>query len=158
MTPLILLLIGFFLIFLEFYLPGAVMGITGGVLVFVALILFVADNPSPIAIFLAVIGVVVSLVLLVKFAIWRIRTAKADNSIYSADNQVGFQACSYDSSMIGKSGVVVTDLKPGGHILIEGQRLQAISQNNYLVKGTEVLVIGGQEQSLIVKPKNKEHS
>ncbi len=154
---LILLLIGFLLIFIEFYLPGAIMGITGGILVFTALMMFVMENNSPLLIFLAVFGVVISLVLIVKFAIWRIRTAKPDHSIYSASNQEGFQACSYDSSMIGKVGVVVTDLKPGGHILIEGQRLQAISQNNYLVKGTEVLVVGGQEQSLVVKPfKDKE--
>jgi len=156
MTALIFLIVGFLLIFIEFFLPGAIMGITGGILVFTALVLFAMENNSPILISLAVLGVGISLVLLVKFAIWRIRTAKPDYSIYSAANQQGFQACSYDSSMIGKVGVVVTDLKPGGHILIEGQRLQAISQNNYLVKGTEVIVTGGQEQSLIVKVKPKE--
>jgi len=154
--PWILLAIGFILIFLEFYLPGAIMGITGGILVFASIILFSLQTQSPWAIAAYVVGVGVGLGLLIKFALWRIRTAKPDYSIYSDADQEGFQASQFDLSMVGKKGVVVTDLKPGGHILVEGKRLQAISRSGYLVKGTEVTVIGGQEESLIVKHSKKE--
>lgn len=153
MTPLILLTIGFLLIFIEFYIPGAVIGITGGIMVFISLILFAMESQSLLLTTLLVIAVIVGLVGLVKFALFRIKNAKPNKSIYSADNQVGFQACSYDAAQIGKTGIAETDLKPSGHILIEGKSFQAISQNNYLVKGSEVVVIGGQEGSLIVTKK-----
>lgn len=158
MTPFILLIFGLILIFIEFYIPGAIMGIAGGLMVFTSIIMFAMQSQSPweIAIYVVVVGVVLG--YLIKFAIWRIRTAKPDYSIYSDDSQNGFQASSFDSTAIGKHGVVVTDLKPGGHILVDGKRLQAISQSGYLTKGTEVLVIGGQEESLIVKPIKKETS
>lgn len=158
MTPFILLILGFVLIFIEFYLPGAIMGTAGGLMVFASIILFAMQSQSPWEIAVYVIATGIALGFLIKFALWRIRTAKPNSSIYSDDSQDGFQASSFDASAIGKHGVVVTDLKPGGHIVVDGKRVQAISQSGYLVKGSEVLVIGGQEESLIVKPVKKEPS
>lgn len=156
MTPFIMLLLGLALIFLEFYIPGAVMGIAGGLLVFSSMILFAMHSQSPLAITLYVIGTLVCLGFLIKFAIWRIRTAKPDYSIYSDKDQEGYQASHFDASAIGKKAIVVTDLKPGGHIMVEGKTMQAISQSGYITKGSEVLVVGGQEESLIVKQIKKD--
>lgn len=156
MNPFILLLLGFLLIFVEFYIPGAIMGIAGGVMVFASIILFAIQSQSPVAISLFIIVAAVSLVLLVKFALWRIRTARPERSIYSNSNQEGFQASHFDAAAIGKRGIVDTDLKPGGHIIVDGKRRLALSQSGYLTKGTEVIVIGGQEESLIVKLYKKE--
>lgn len=150
MMSLLLLFIGLLLILCEFYLPGAVMGILGGIFVLASIIHFASHSTSLLAISAFVFGAAVSVGLLIRFALWRIVKSKDDNSIYSDDNQEGYQASSYDKSAIGKTGVVVADLKPGGFIEIEGKQQSAISQSGYVVKGEEVLVVGGQEQSLIV--------
>jgi membrane-bound serine protease (ClpP class) len=150
--------LGFLLIFLEFYLPGAVMGVTGGLLVLASIIIFAMQTQSPLAIILYILGTTVLLAALIKFTLWRIRQAKPDYSIYSNADQEGYQASQFDASAIGKRGIVLTDLKPGGHILVEGKRLQAISQSGYISKGAEVVVIGGQEESLIVKLSSKDSS
>lgn len=154
----LLLIIGLFLILLEFYLPGAVMGVTGGLLVFASVIIFAmhSDSVLPVVLYLLITGTCLG--VLIKFALWRIKSAKPEYSIYSDDDQAGYQASSFDASVIGKTAIVVTDLKPGGHILVDGKRLQAISQSGYIVKGKEVIVIGGQEESLIVKLSKKEIS
>ena len=151
MMPFVFLGLGLLLILVEFYLPGAVMGITGGILVLTSIVLFTMQADSLIWVAVYVIGVSISIVFLIKFAIWKIRTAKPSRSIYLNSDQKGYYASSFDSSVIGKTGIVVTDLKPGGHILVDGKRLQAISQSGYLTKGTEVIVLGGQEESLIVR-------
>jgi len=151
MTPSILLIIGLLLILAEFYLPGAVMGILGGLSVLASIVFFAMENGSLFWISLYVVGVCIAVGLLIKFAIWRIPRARPNDSIYLSGDQAGYKASHFDKSVIGKKGVVVTDLKPGGHILVDGKRLQAISQNGYLVKGTEVIVLGGQEESLYVK-------
>lgn len=158
MNPYILLVLGYLLIFLEFYLPGAVMGVTGGLLLFASIIFFAMQSNSMAAILLYIIGTIAGVAILIKFALWRIINAKPGYSIYSDDDQAGFQASEFDESAIGKKGIVVTDLKPGGHILIEGKRMQAISQSGYITKGTEVIVVGGQEESLIVKNIKKDIS
>ena len=156
MNPFIFLGLGLLLILLEFYLPGAVMGVIGGILVLTSIILFAMESPSIFWTLLYIVGVGVALGALIKFALWKIPRTKQSRSIYLKGDQEGYQASSYDTTMIGKTGVVVTDLKPGGHIMIEGKRLQAISQGGYVSKGEEVLVVGGQEESLIVKRVKKD--
>lgn len=155
MIPFLLVFLGLFLILLEFYLPGAVMGILGGVALLVAIFLFVSQTTSLLAIFLFILGVVVGIILVIRFAMWKIVHAKPSASIYSDHSQEGFQASSYDEKTIGKKGTVLSDLKPGGYILIEGEQYPAISVSGYLRKGEEVIVISGQEQSLIVKASKK---
>lgn len=154
MNPFILLALGFLLVFIEFYLPGAVMGIAGGIFILASLVLFAIQTESPLAIALYIVGIGVAMVLLIKFAIWRIRTAKPQRSIYSNASQNGFQAVSYDHSSIGKKGIVLTDLKPAGFIMVDGKQQPAISQEGYLSKGTKIKVIGGEESNLIVRKEN----
>lgn len=151
MTPFIVLAIGLLLIFIEFYLPGAIMGIAGGILVATSIFMFAAQENATWAVILYLVAVVVLLVYLVKFAMWKIRTTKPEYSIYSDQSQTGFVASHYDKNAIGKEGVVLSDLKPGGYILIDGEQHQAISEGMYITKGSLVEVIGGQEESLIVK-------
>lgn len=158
MKSFILWALGLVLIFIEFYLPGAIMGIAGGILVLISVVLFSYESQSPLYIFLYIVGVAVSIGVLIKFAIWRIRTAKPEYSIYSNAAQTGFIASTYDKHAVGKTGTVLSDLKPGGYILVDGKQHQAISQEGYIVKGTEVIVLSGQEESLIVKPIKKEYS
>lgn len=154
MNPYFLWILGLILIFIEFYVPGAVMGIAGGLFIFIGLLLFALQSNSPWATLLYLLANVASVALLIKFALKRIKQAKPGFSIYSNHSQDGYVASSFDKQAIGKVGVVLSDLKPGGYILIEGEQHQAISQSGYITKGTEVLVLSGQEESLIVKPVN----
>lgn len=156
MNPFILWGLGLILIVIECYLPGAIMGILGGILIFTGIILFAMQGHSPWWNALYLLANLISVGYIIKFALWRIRSAKPEHSIYSNKNQEGYIASHYDLSAVGKKGTVLTDLKPGGYILIEGKQHQALSKEGYITKGTEVLVIGGQEQSLIVKHLKKE--
>src|SRR5262245_20449341 len=132
------------------------MGIAGGVFIFTGLILFAMQRHTPLEIALYFLANVLSVGVVIKTALKRIRTAKPDYSIYSNKDQSGYIASHYDQTAIGKTGTVLTDLKPGGYILIEGKQHQAISQSGYISKGTEVLIVGGEEESLIVKHLKKE--
>lgn len=154
MTPFILLLLGLLLIFIEFYMPGLIIGSIGGVMVLTSIVLFAQQSNSPVMIVLFVIGTGAALILLVRFAIRQIPRARPGYSIYLHKDQTGYYASSFDASAIGKTGVVLSDLKPGGYIVIDGKKQQAISQSGYITAGSHVIVIGGQEESLIVRLKN----
>lgn len=157
MTPYLLSAVGLLLIFLEFYLPGAIMAVLGTILLILAIVLFAMGNGSGLEFLLFLIGNCVAVYFVVKLAIWRIKSASTNFGIYSDTSQVGYVASTFDQSAIGKKGVVKTDLKPGGHIIVDGHTHQAISESGYLPKGSEVLVIGGQEESLIVKAIKKDN-
>jgi membrane-bound serine protease (ClpP class) len=139
------------MIYFEFYLPGGVMGGTGALLILGALFLFIVESDSLLftAIFFATAVVLVALTI--KLALYRISRSDPKDGLYSFQDQEGFIASNWDRDAVGKRGVVSSDLKPGGHILLEGKRVQALSKSGYLQKGTTVEVIGGEGESLIVK-------
>lgn len=151
MSPFIFLALGLLLIFFEFYLPGAVLGISGTILVLVSIFLFASEFNSPILTILYILGTGVCIVFLFKFTLKRIVKAKPEYSIYSNDDQKNYFASSYDKAAIGKKGIVLADLKPGGYITVDGKQHQAISLTGYLAKGTEVIVVSGDGESLLVK-------
>jgi len=155
MFPYILWIIGLILIFLEFYLPGAVLGVIGALFLLTSVYQYALLGASPWMTLIFFAAVSASVGLLIRFTLWRIQTSKSKFSIYSHHDQSGYVASHFDKSAIGKVGVVSSDLKPGGYIMIEGKQHQALSNRGYLVKGTEVTVVGGQEESLIVTPHNK---
>ncbi|CAF24462.1 NfeD family protein [Candidatus Protochlamydia amoebophila] len=147
----IFLLCGLALIFIEFYIPGAIMGVLGSIFLIASIIVFTSQINSIWATIFYIFFTFSCVVLLIRFTLWRIVHTRQEYSIYLKKDQKGFQASEYDRNAIGKLGMVLTDLKPGGYILIDGEQHQAISLTGYISKGEEVVVVSGQEESLIVK-------
>jgi membrane-bound serine protease (ClpP class) len=151
MIPIALLLLGLLLIFIEFYLPGAIMGTLGALTVLASIILFVMETDSPFLIFLFIVAAIFLVAFVIRFALWYIKTPSPESSIYSDADQEGFVALTYDKEAIGKKGIVDTDLKPGGHIIVNGKRYPAISQSGFISKGEQVQVVGGEGDTFLVK-------
>lgn len=149
MAPFLLLAIGLLTIFLEFYMPGGILAVLGSLIIIGSVVLFAVEYESPLLVVLYTIGVVVLIVYLFKFTLHKIRHSK--KGFYSNDAQEGFVASTFDKTAIGKVGTVESDLKPGGHILLNGKKLSANSQSGYIAKGQKVLVVGGEGDILIVK-------
>lgn len=147
----ILALSGLFLVFLEFFLPGAVMAIGGGVLLIASLIFFHMENKSILAFSIYLTTLVFLVYFVMRFALWRVKSTVKRGTIYLEGDQEGFQASSYPKEMIDKVGIADTDLKPSGHILIEGLRFHAISKVGYIDKETPIEVVSGSGSRLIVQ-------
>ena len=149
-TPYILLATGLILIFLEFFLPGGVLGIAGGVLVLLSVVVFAMQVTSGLYVFLYAAGCVLFVGLLILYTIQRIKKGKV-KGIFLNTEQKGYYASAFDKSLVGKRGKALTDLRPAGHILVEGKRYQAVSITGYLEKGTPIEVVGGEGAHLRVK-------
>lgn len=78
--------------------------------------------------------------VLVRFASWRSRQAKTGVEI------------TFAKELVGRKAKAATDLMPSGHIHIDDQTYQALSQTGTICKGTHVKVVGGQGTHLIVEP------
>lgn len=150
LSALILLILGLVCILVEFFVPGAVMGVLGTILLVVSLLVF-GNEHSVVETLLYFLFICVLLGVLIKVALRRIQLSK--NGLYSHGDQEGYLASEFDTSLIGKEGTVLSDLKPGGYIEIEGKQQQALSQSGYIVRGKPVRVIGGEGESLIVEEK-----
>lgn len=149
LTAILLLMIGLLSILVEFFLPGAIFGAIGALLIITAIVVFFQSSDSLLASILFLTLTVAGLIITIKFALWRIR--KSPGSLYLKGDQKGFVASEWDRALIGKQGVVLSDLKPGGHILIEGVKRSALSKSGYITKGEAIVVIDGEGDSLIVQ-------
>ena len=147
----ILLMVGLFAILLEFFVPGGIVGVIGGILLLLSIISFANSSESVLLTLIYIIFLSVASFYIIKYLLFRLKHGRFKGSIYLDTDQKGFIASNWDKSLIGKKGIVLTDLKPGGHILIDGKKYSAISQSGYLVKGEKVNVCGGEGESLIVR-------
>lgn len=57
-----------------------------------------------------------------------------------------------DESILGQKAVCLTDLKPIGKIIIDGQVFQGISCASFIEKGTEVQILEKKNHEYVVKP------
>ena len=153
MNPFLLLISGLILIFLEFYVPGGILGAGGALLVAASVVLFALEASSPLYALFFAAGALGALLLLVKFALWNIKRAKPEKSIFLNADQEGFFASSYDKEAVGKEGTAHTDLRPAGYVLIEGKKHDALSLTGYISKGERVEVVSGEGECLKVIPK-----
>ncbi len=144
-----LALSGLFLIYLEFFLPGAIMAIGGTVLLLASVFMFHLVRPGATHLVMYLIALAAAVFVLVRFATWRARLSHSHGD--------GLQAQLYPKEMVGKKGKAKTDLKPVGHILIDDRMYEALTLNEHIEKGTDITVVGGEGPHLIVQthPKNE---
>jgi membrane-bound ClpP family serine protease len=147
----LLALIGLVLIFLEFFLPGMIFAICGTILLLSSVGLFFIQNAAIWGLFY-LFSLLVLLVGTCKIALLWIKKSKDKDQFYLENNQEGYVAAQFDKTAIGKKGIAYTELKPAGHIFIEGKTQQALCETGYVQQGAVIHVVGGKGGHLIVKP------
>jgi len=147
--PFLLEIGGLLFIYLEFFMPGGIMAMAGGILLLSSLILFLSLAPTPIILILFLTLLLLTLVGVCKAAMWQIR--KRNESLSLLDTQEGFVASGFNNALIGKRGISSTDLKPSGYILIEGNPYQALSESGYVAKDRGILVVSGKGSYYIIR-------
>ncbi len=147
---LLLFIAGLILIFLEFFLPGAVLAIIGITSLLASSVLSFMNYP-PLWGILYLFLILLFVFCTCKLALWKIKRSKSQGDFYHGQDQEGYAASSFDLTLIGKEGIVSTELKPAGHIVVDGQLYQALSETGFLSKGTVVKIVGGRGSHLIVR-------
>ncbi|MBM3207640.1 MAG: hypothetical protein FJZ57_03425 [Chlamydiae bacterium] len=148
----LLAFVGLVLVYIEFFLPGGLLAAMGALCMLAGFGLLGTFGPGYMmaSIYLFVCLVLAALVCV--YAIKRIKMTAKKDSFYLSKDQQGYVASSLDPALIGTHGVVVSDLKPSGHVEILGKVYQAVSQRGYILKEKNIKVIGTQLAYLIVIP------
>jgi len=135
---------GMVLILAEFILPGAIAGIGGGIFLVICTTLAFAYYPEH-AMFIviaevcgAALSILLGLYIMAKTDLGKsLRLDKSQNA------NEGFVSTVSDLSLLGKTGRVMTALRPSGTILLDGERIDAVSTGDFIdadvvVRVTEV--------------------
>jgi len=142
MIEFLLILVGYLLIYLEFFFPSWVFGSFALFSLIGASVLF--------PVWWAFLPIFAGGAIFAFIGLYQVR-----HKIALKESQEGFLASAFDPQMIGKRGVVATDLKPSGTVEIGQDRIPATSQTDYLAKGTSIEVVGGEGANLIVRSTKK---
>lgn len=148
---LVLFVVGFVLLGFEVFVPGAILGIFGGLAILGGVILAFLEYGSTGGWTALGAGAALGvLMLLVEF--WLLpRTAWGKRMFLNAAIDGTSQPPPAEAAVIvGRAGEALTPLSPSGHVLIDGRRYEAFSRSGLLPKGAEVRVVGLDNFRLIV--------
>lgn len=147
---LILSLAGIGAILAELVLPGGILGVVGiGMLVAAVIVTFVK--------FGATAGIIATVILIVfgfvvlgwwmkyfhRLPITRKLILKNESGADEAQNE--------KESLVGKTGVALTDLMPSGNAKIEGKKFDAIAEAGSISKDTAIIVVAVRGPSVVVR-------
>jgi membrane-bound serine protease (ClpP class) len=149
----VLFAVGMLLLVVEAFNPG--FGIAGGLglALMVVGIILTARNA-----FEAMVMVVLLLLLLALLLFLVLRSARG-GMLYrrlilksAATRQEGFAAVPEDTAIVGKEGVVLTQLRPAGTGEIDGQRMDIVSEGAFIAAGTRIQVVRVEGRRIVVAP------
>ncbi len=150
MTELLFLIGGMVLLGIEaFVIPGfGVVGILGIIIMVYAMFTMLLPtvptsgdiNAALWGLVIAILGGLLGLGLMIKRMLktkaWaRLSLPEEESHTEGYSGSLGLEA------MVGKSGVALTKLRPAGTALIEGQRIDVVTQGTYLDKDTAITII-----------------
>jgi len=139
-------LIGLALIYLEFFFPSGISAVIAAGLLIASVTLFSMRGYGWFWIALYSVLVFIAIGAVCLHALKQVKKKVALKS-----DQEGYQASSFDPALVGKKAKAVTELKPSGHITVEGRQAQAISETGYIGKDQDVTIVGGRGGQYIVK-------
>lgn len=173
MGEILLFLVGVLLLGIEiFVLPGfGVVGVAGALCIVASLFLAMVQHfpgaptlpPLPDMKW-AVINLVGALVALVvfgySFSKYLPKTRLYGYLVLGAEEKSdkGFEPSRDASDLLGRQGVLVTDLRPAGVALIGDRRVDVVSRGDYVAKGTNVTVAEVRGSRIVVEPASGDSS
>lgn len=152
MTGIVLLFaLALVLFFFEVFVPGAVLGILGGILMAVGCGLAFAEfglQGGAIATLLAL--ALVGLLLYVEFFVLPKTKLGQKLFLHSAVSATSQPLPAQPDDVVGQAGEALTTLAPSGFVLVAGRKYEAASQSGLLPKGAPVKVTGLDNFRLLV--------
>ncbi|MGE6488384.1 NfeD family protein [Paenisporosarcina sp. NPDC076898] len=155
----ILFVIGVGFIIAELFLPGAVAGIIGAALI-IGSILLAGGNVfhMGIAVLIALIVAIVGMVILMKFFG---KNLKLFNKIIlkdATDTEHGYVSNVNRYELLGRMAVSMTPLRPSGTIMLDGERIDAVTEGGYVDANKVVKIIKVEGSRTVVREVKEEEN
>lgn len=148
---LLLFVVGVMLLAGEVLVPGAILGIIGGICMLVGCVLSFMQFGSTGGLLATVVALFLLGLTLYIELVWLPKTRFGRKLIVESTVDATSQPPLADSTqVVGKTAEAVTPLVPSGYVLVEGRRYEAFSQSGHVAKGTQLRVAGLDNFRLIV--------
>lgn len=154
----LLFIIGIVLMVLElFVVPGfGITGVGGLIAIFASLYFFFPDPNTALGVLAAVLVLsIIALVVLIKlFGVSKMW--KNISLIESQSGETGYTSHSDRKSLLGAKGEALTHLRPAGTANVNGERIDVVTEGNYIEKGRKIKIIKVEGSRVVVKKMKEE--
>jgi membrane-bound serine protease (ClpP class) len=148
----LLFIVGLALLFCELLLPGAILGITGAFSIVGSIYLAFKNYPD-IALWILMLELVafgISLVIGLKI-FPNTPIARRLTLTRTFDAQEGFTSVRADyTQYVGREGIAVTTLRPAGIAMIDGKRLDVVSDGEFIERNSRIKVAQVEGSRIVV--------
>lgn len=145
-------LVGILCIIVEMLLPtvGLLAGVGVAAMLYSVVLALGGDAPA----LLAMLGSVVIAVVIFALIVKKLPSSKLWNKFVLHDQSTsrrGFVSAQPRTELVGRTGVVTTELRPSGTAEIDGRPVDVVSEGAFLPKGTNVRVVTVEGARVVVR-------
>lgn len=143
---------GLLLIFLEFFLPGAISG-TLGIAAIIASLFLAGENAVQMGISLciAILISIVVFIILVKAFGKKMRLFNRMVLFESARKEDGYVSNVNRTDLMGLEGIALTMLRPSGTAIFNKERIDVVSEGGFIPKAAKIRVIKVEGARIVVR-------
>ncbi|WP_075982349.1 NfeD family protein [Bacillus massilinigeriensis] len=148
----ILFILGIGLIILEFFVPGGITGVLGAGAIITSFFL-ASDNVIHMGISLLIaIGIsMIFSILMVKVFGKKMKLFKKIILTDSTNTEEGYVSNINRTDLIGLEGYALTALRPAGTVVIGDERIDVVSEGNFIQKSAKIKVIKVEGAKIVVR-------
>ncbi|WP_066064109.1 NfeD family protein [Neobacillus soli] len=152
----LLFLAGIVLIFLEFFLPGAISG-TLGVAALILSLFLAGENAMQIgvSILIAIFFSTVVFFIMIKMFDKKLVLFSKMVLVDSARTEDGYVSNINRLELVGMEGTALTMLRPSGTVILNNERVDVVSEGGFIEQNATVKVIKVEGVRIVVRPLEK---
>ncbi len=157
--PILMVLAGVVLLITEMFVPGfGIPGIAGSVLSIAGIVLWARNWEEAMVIALCVILVLIVAFLLVMRSALRGRLSRSRFILTdSVRSGAGYSTDFKPEQLVGREGVAASELRPAGIGLFGPERIDVVSDGDYIKRGSRITVVRLEGRRIIVKQAEREN-
>ena len=148
----LLFVIGALLIVAELFLPGGIAGILG-ISALAGSILLAGDNVKwmGLSLVIAMVVSIVAMILMVKVFGKKMKFFKKIILTDSTNTESGYVSNVNRIELLGKTGITKTPFRPAGTVVINNERIDAVSEGGFIGAEKEVTVVKVEGARIVVR-------
>lgn len=142
---------GILLLLAELFLPGLVCGILGTIMLIASMVLSVKAAPEFAMVI--IIGESALALAIFVFGLWFVPRFSARwgfSHATSMDNAAGYVSAESNTALLGQTGTAVTLLRPAGTADVGDDRIDVVTEGDFIEPGTTVRVIAVEGSRVVV--------
>lgn len=149
---LIIFVIGFILLLVEFFVPGGIVGFIGLALIIVGLIL-AGESVTHMAfsIIIAMFVALLGMVIIMKFFGKKMHVFNKLVLKDATSTDEGYVSNENRYDLLDQQGTTLTPMRPAGVIELNGERIDAVSEGSFIEKGKTVQIIKVEGSRIVVR-------